>query len=64
VERFNPKKLNDVAHKEECQVQISNTSATLKNLKDDNRRHHHHHHHHHHLDMNRPLESIGENIKL
>jgi hypothetical protein len=50
MERFNLKKLIDVAVKEQNQVKMSNRFAALENLDDD-------------VDINRAWESIRENMK-
>jgi hypothetical protein len=50
MERFNPKKLNDVEVKEQYQVKIKNTFAALENLDND-------------VDINRACDSSRENMK-
>jgi DNA repair ATPase RecN len=51
--RFNLKKLNDVAVKENHQVKIQNRCAALDNLDDDDD-----------VNINMPWKSIRENIKI
>jgi hypothetical protein len=52
MEMFNLKKLNEVKHKEQYQVEISNRFAALENLDDDDG------------DINRDWETIRENINI
>jgi hypothetical protein len=51
MERFNPKRLNEVEGKEQYQVEISNRFAPLENLDDD-------------VDIDRAWKTIRENIKI
>jgi hypothetical protein len=50
MERFNPKKLNDMEHKKQYQLKIANRYAALENLND-------------YVDVKRAWESITEHIK-
>jgi hypothetical protein len=50
LEKFDPKKLDDIEVKEKYQVEISNRFAALKSLDES-------------FDINNALESTGENIK-
>jgi len=50
VERFNPRKLNELEVRKQCQIEISNRFAALGNLKDNK-------------DINTAWKNIKENIK-
>jgi hypothetical protein len=51
MERFSPKKLNEVEGKEQYRVDITDRFAALENLDDD-------------MDINRAWETIRENIQI